>query len=82
MTTSSGFGVAQTAKYRILPGKQRWKPSHFWINAAPEQQPYRNAAEIRDLFSRLGIPVRRFEEFASCSMAQIQESRESLSGAP
>jgi ubiquinone/menaquinone biosynthesis C-methylase UbiE len=42
------------------------------INAAPEKQPYRNEAEIRNLFKRLAIPVKQLEAFASCFMVQIQ----------
>ena len=41
------------------------------IQAAPEQQPYRNEAEIRSLFARLAIPIKQFETFSSCYIAQI-----------
>lgn len=41
------------------------------IEAAPETLPYRDEAEIRDLFRRLGIPVKRLDAFASCYIAQI-----------
>src|SRR5262249_14420777 len=41
------------------------------IEAPPEQQPYRNEAEIRSLFTRLAIPIKQFEIFSSCYIAQI-----------
>ena len=41
------------------------------INAAPEGQPYRNEHEIRNLFARLAIPIRRLEATASCRMAEL-----------
>ncbi len=41
------------------------------INAAPEGQPYRNEHEIRNLFARLAIPIRRLEATASCRIAEL-----------
>jgi hypothetical protein len=41
------------------------------INVAPERQPYRNESEIRNLFSRLAIPMKKFEACSSCYMVQI-----------
>jgi SAM-dependent methyltransferase len=41
------------------------------IAAAPEQQPYRNEAEIRDLFSKLAIPIQELRTFRSCHIVQI-----------
>lgn len=41
------------------------------VNAAPERQPYRNEPQIRDLFNRLAIPIKRFEASASCYVVQI-----------
>jgi SAM-dependent methyltransferase len=46
-------------------------PSSF-INAASDKQPYRNEAEIRNLFQRLAIPVRQLETFLSCYVVRIQ----------
>ena len=43
-----------------------------FMSAAPEQQPYRNEAEIRSLFKRLGVPVKEFKIFASCYLVRIQ----------
>ena len=41
------------------------------IKAAPENQPYRNEAEIKNLFNRLAIPIKRFEAFGSCHVVQV-----------
>jgi ubiquinone/menaquinone biosynthesis C-methylase UbiE len=41
------------------------------IQAAPEHQPYRNEAEIRNLFARLAIPIRQWRTSGSCHMVQI-----------
>lgn len=41
------------------------------IEAAPVTQPYRNEGEIRNLFTRLQIPLRRIETCRSCFIAQI-----------
>ena len=41
------------------------------IDAAPEGQPYRNEREIRNLFTRLAIPIRMFKVSASCLIVQI-----------
>jgi SAM-dependent methyltransferase len=41
------------------------------INAAPETQPYRNEAEIENLFKRLAIPIKKFDVFSSCHLVQI-----------
>jgi ubiquinone/menaquinone biosynthesis C-methylase UbiE len=41
------------------------------INAAQEKQPYRNEAEIRNLFQRLGIPIKEAQTFETCFMVQV-----------
>ncbi len=41
------------------------------IQSAAEQQAYRNEAEIRKLFGRLAIPVKRLETLAGCFIVQI-----------
>jgi SAM-dependent methyltransferase len=41
------------------------------INAAPPQQPYRNAAEIINLFQRLGIPIQEFLPSPSCFIVKL-----------
>jgi len=41
------------------------------INAAPERQPYRNEPEIRNLFKRLAIPLKKLEASSSCYIVQI-----------
>ena len=41
------------------------------IDAAPESQPYRNEPEIRNLFKRLAIPMKKLEASGSCYIAQI-----------
>ena len=42
-----------------------------FIMAAPEAQPYRNEAEIRRLFDRLGVSMKEFRTLASCWIVQI-----------
>jgi hypothetical protein len=41
------------------------------INSAPEKQPYRNEPEVRNLFKRLAIPMKKFETTGSCYIVQI-----------
>lgn len=41
------------------------------IENAPEKLPYRNEAEIRNLFERLGVPLKRLTNLSSCVIAQI-----------
>lgn len=41
------------------------------INAAPEKMPYRNEKEIKNLFKRLGIPVKELRAFSSCTVVRI-----------
>lgn len=41
------------------------------IQAAPEQQPYRNETEIRSLFQRVGIPPKHVQALGSCYIVQI-----------
>lgn len=41
------------------------------INAAPERLPYRNEPEIRNLFKRLAIPIKKLEASGSCYIVQI-----------
>jgi len=41
------------------------------IQSAPEQVPYRNEAEIRNLFRRLAIAIKQSERFSSCYIVEI-----------
>lgn len=41
------------------------------IQAAPENQTYRNEVEIRNLFARLAIPIRQLATSGSCHMVRI-----------
>jgi len=41
------------------------------IQAAPENQTYRNEVEIRNLFARLAIPIRQLGTSGSCHMVRI-----------
>jgi hypothetical protein len=41
------------------------------IDSAPLQQPYRNAAEIRNLFQRLAIPIQQFLQSPSCFIVKV-----------
>jgi SAM-dependent methyltransferase len=41
------------------------------IEAAPEEQPYRNEGEITNLFSRLAIAIKQIQSTAGCFIAEI-----------
>ncbi len=41
------------------------------IESAAEQQPYRNEAEIRRLFGRLGVPLQQLRTLSSCFVVKI-----------
>ncbi|MBC8002308.1 MAG: hypothetical protein H7X97_06940, partial [Opitutaceae bacterium] len=41
------------------------------IESAAEKQPYRNEAEIRNLFGRLGVPLKQLRTLSSCFVAKI-----------
>src|SRR5688572_1386215 len=41
------------------------------IQCAPEKLPYRNEAEIRNLFARLGVPIKQLTPLATCIIARI-----------
>jgi hypothetical protein len=45
--------------------------AHSVMDAARERQPYRNEAEIRNLFKRLAIPLKKLEASDSCYIVQI-----------
>ncbi len=61
----------KAAAFRMQRIFKKLEPADLLINTAPEEQPYRNELEIRNLFTRLGIPIRTLEASASCYMAQI-----------
>ena len=44
------------------------------IESAPEKLPYRNEAEIRNLFRRLDIPLEQLTALSSCFIARISPS--------
>jgi ubiquinone/menaquinone biosynthesis C-methylase UbiE len=41
------------------------------LKAAPETQPYRNEHEIRNLFMRLGIPIKEVRTLRSCHIVRL-----------
>jgi SAM-dependent methyltransferase len=41
------------------------------INSAPEKQPYRNEQEIKNLFERLGIKIKKTNATGSCFMVEV-----------
>ena len=53
---------------RIVRGMEN--PQAF-ILAAPETQPYRNEAAIRQLFGRLRVPLKQLRTLATCWVAQV-----------
>ena len=45
------------------------------IESAPQKLPYRNEAEIRNLFERLAIPCEEIQTFPSCWLVEITASK-------
>ena len=41
------------------------------IESAAEKQPYRNEVEIRNLFGRLGVPIKQLRTLSSCFVVKI-----------
>jgi SAM-dependent methyltransferase len=41
------------------------------VDKSPEQQPYRNEAEIRNLFERLGVSTKRITTLHSCTVVML-----------
>lgn len=41
------------------------------IESAPEKLPYRNEAEIKNLFGRLGVPMKQLRTLSSCFIVKI-----------
>ncbi len=41
------------------------------IESAPEKLPYRNEAEIRNVFDRLGIPLKQLTTLSTCIVVRI-----------
>lgn len=74
LSLSSWFFSSMREKRRAFDMRKIFKridnPSSF-IDAAPERQPYRNEPQIRQLFQRLAIPIKRFETLATCYVVQI-----------
>jgi hypothetical protein len=52
-------------------GFRKMDHANSLINAAPERQPYRNEPEIRNLFKRLAVPMKKLEASGSCYIVQI-----------
>jgi len=50
---------------------RKMKDANALIQSAPEKLPYRNEAEIRNLFERLGVPVKQLTALNSCIIARI-----------
>ena len=70
MTLFSTFREKMTAlKMKKIFGKMN--DARLLIQSAPETVPYRNEAEIRNLFARLGIPVKQLSLLSSCIIARI-----------
>jgi hypothetical protein len=57
--------------FRMQRIVRRMRDPGSLINAAPENQPYRNEAAIRNLFNRLAIRIKHLEAFANCYMVRI-----------
>jgi SAM-dependent methyltransferase len=62
----------KTMSLRMRTILRKMEDPNSWINAAPNHQPYRNEAEIRNLFVRLAIPLKQFYVSPSCFIVHIQ----------
>jgi hypothetical protein len=61
----------KTTGFTMLRILRRMDHANSLINSAPEKQPYRNEPEVRNLFKRLAIPMKKFETTGSCYIVQI-----------
>jgi hypothetical protein len=50
---------------------QNMKDATSLIESAPEKLPYRNEAEIRNLFDRLGVPLKQLTTLRTCIIVWI-----------
>jgi hypothetical protein len=50
---------------------RQMKDASSLIESAPEKMPYRNEAEIRNLFKRLGLPIKHFRKLSSCFIVRM-----------
>ena len=73
MLRMAAFGTLRekTATLRMQKIFHNMEDPQAFIMAAPETQPYRNEAEIRRLFDRLGVSIKEFRTLASCWIVQI-----------
>ena len=70
MTLFSAFREKMTAlkMKRIF---RKMNDAGSLIQRAPEKVPYRNEAEIRELFGRLGIPIKELMPLSTCVIVRI-----------
>jgi ubiquinone/menaquinone biosynthesis C-methylase UbiE len=61
----------KTTAFKMQRIFRRMDHANSLINATPERQPYRNEPEIRNLFKRLAIPMKKLEASGSCYIVQI-----------
>ena len=61
----------KTTAFKMQRILRRMGHANSLINATPERQPYRNEPEIRNLFKRLAIPMKKLEASGSCYIVQI-----------
>ena len=47
------------------------KVAEALLNAAPSEQPYRNEAEVRNLFQRVGVPIKQLRLSPSCFIVEF-----------
>jgi len=64
----------KTTAFKMQRIFRRMDHSNSLINATPERQPYRNETEIKNLFKRLAIPMKKLEASGSCYIVQISLS--------
>jgi ubiquinone/menaquinone biosynthesis C-methylase UbiE len=69
----SAFSTVQekTSAFKMLKVFRKMNDARALIDCAAVKQPYRNKAEIRNLFGRLGVPMKQLRTLSSCFIAQI-----------
>ncbi len=61
----------KTMTFRVQRVFRKMPDPDAFVSTAPEQQPYRKEPEIRSLFKRLRIPVKRLDSYATCHIVAI-----------
>jgi ubiquinone/menaquinone biosynthesis C-methylase UbiE len=61
----------KTRSFRVQKIFRNQENARALIDAAPEKQPYRNEAAIKELFTRLSVPLKQLRVLSSCYIVHI-----------